>query len=337
MTKLNPEQVARAICVCLKANIPVAIWSEPGQGKSSIMAQIAHRLKWALYDVRLSDKEPSDFALPFPKDGQLGYLMSDLLPWSENGPTLLFLDEFDRALMAVQNMSLQLVLDRSVFGKGLPDGVRIVMAGNQASDIGTNQLSDAAATRMVHLYMETQSEGALDAWCEWAEQNEVSSSLVSFARFRKDVWAGQERNDLIEYAKPNKRTWVMADSLLRTMEGMKLKTADVERALVEGCVGSAAANELLGWRRLCNEAPTVEEIIADVDGCKVPTDCGVIYALALHLLNESKEDGTNAEAFVRYALRWGKEQASFFVQRLAKTVPAVVATKAYMRWEASRE
>ena len=336
MTKVNPEQAARCVALCLQANLPVAIWSEPGAGKSSIIAKIARCLQWLLFDVRLSDKEPSDFALPYPVKGVLTYLMSKLLPWTVEKPCILFLDEFDRASMAVQNMALQLILDRSICGQKLPEDVRVVMAGNQASDIGTNQLSEAAATRMVHIYLETQSEGALDSWLKWAEDEEVSPALRSFAKFRNDVWAGKDRTDLVEYAKPTKRTWVMADELYKVSKSTNLKTEDIMRPLVEGCVGSAGANEFLGWIRICDQAPTVEEILADPRKARLPQDVGVTYALSLHLVREAKADESRCEAFLEYALRWGQEQASYFARTLSKAVPSCQASVAFQKWEKSR-
>jgi MoxR-like ATPase len=348
MKKVTIEQAARAIVICLKANLPVALWSEPGAGKSSIVAQIAKKLSWELDDVRLSDKEPSDFALPFPNDpgqGQareLSYLMSDLLPWKDernadnNRPSILFFDEFDRASMAVQNMALQLILDRRCFGRDLNPEARLVLAGNQSSDIGTNQLSEAAATRMVHLYLDTTSEGALEAWSTWAEGADVSETLRSFAKFRKDIWAGEERNDLIEYAKPTKRTWVMADEIHKVSKTVNFPVEDILRPLIEGCVGAAAANELLGWIRLSEDAPKADEIREDPTGTRLPSDVGISYALSLHLISEAKRDGSAIGPFLIYANRWGSEQKAFFFRKMAEALPSIQTLKIFQDWEKNR-
>jgi len=336
MKKVTTSQAARAVVLSIKANIPVAVWSEPGAGKSSIMAQIAKKLGWRLWDVRLSDKEPSDFALPFPKDGRLTYLMSDLLPFDTDEPGILFLDEFDRASMAVQNMALQLILDRSVFGRKLGKNIRVVLAGNQASDIGTNQLSEAAATRMVHLYLDTTSDGALESWAKWAEDEEVSPALLSFARFRKDIWAGEERTDLVEYAKATKRTWVMADELYRLSKTVNFDVDDILGPIVEGCVGSAAAAEFLGWIRLSEQAPSPEEIRKDPAKAPLPSSPDVTYALSELLVREANTDGSALGPFLTYANRWGEEQKAYFFRRVAKLFPAVQSTAIFQKWEKAR-
>jgi MoxR-like ATPase len=221
MIKLNPEQTARAIVLCIKANLPVAVWCKPGTGKSSIIAQIAKRLGWKLHDVRLGDKETSDFAIPYPVDGKLEYLMTDLLPFEGAGDdeekSIILLDEYDRAKMAVQNMSLQITLDRKVFGRNLKKNARIVLAGNQCTDIGTNQLSEASATRMVHIYMETESEAALQAWDGWAEEAGITPEMRAFAQYRKDVWNGPEGGEMIEMGPSISRPTIFARHSLRVV------------------------------------------------------------------------------------------------------------------------
>ena len=217
VTKLNLEQIARAIVLCFTADLPVAVWGPVGLGKSSIFKQVSAGLKWKLYDVRLSDKEPSDLGgIPFPKGDKVSYLATDLLPFGTDERCVVLFDEFDRAGLAVQNVSLQLLLDRGVNGHKLSKNARIAIAGNGVTDVGTTPLSAAAATRMVHLYVEGSSEGALDSYLAWAEGNGISSTMQSFARFRKDVWsANGSAEEAEQLALPTKRTFDMADRLLQ--------------------------------------------------------------------------------------------------------------------------
>jgi len=340
MQKLNQEQTARAIALCLKANIPVAVWCKPGTGKSAIVAQIAKRLKWNLYDVRLGDKEPSDFAIPFPDGERLKYLMTDLIPFqgigADDEKSIVFLDEYDRAKMQVQNMSLQIVLDRQVFGRKIKSGARMVIAGNQATDVGTNMMSKAAASRMVHIYMETDSEQALEAWDSWAEDAGISPAMRAFAQYRNDVWNGPAGGEMIELGSVTKRTWEMADTLHQISETVNFPVGDIIRAVVAGCVGSEAANEFMGWVKIWKNAPTEDEILKDPAGCRLPDKVDVTFALSLFLVRKAKETPTKAKKFLTYAMRWATEQASFFIRQLAKACPEIVATTEYQIWEGKR-
>lgn len=338
MTRLNLEQIARAMVLCFVANIPVAIWGESGGGKSSIARQVARRLMWGFYDVRLSDKEPSDFAIPYPIGGKkLTYLMTDLLPWGGDEKCVICFDEYDRASMAVQNMSLQVILDRSAYGKSLPENARLVLCGNQSTDIGTSELSTAAARRMCHLYLETYSEGALASWTEWAGENGISPALRSFARYRKDVWAnGSDKIEMTEYGSPAKRTFDMADRLWQATKSVDFQTSDILRAIVEGCIGTAAANELLAWYQVCENAPTIEEVTSAPEKAKLPTDLGIIYAFTLTLTDYASNHPKTAEAIAKYAIRLDDEQCAFLMKRLLDKVPEVAATTTFAKWENKR-
>lgn len=358
MTRITLEQAARAVVLCFTGNVPVALWGRVGIGKSSILQDVARDLGWRLYDFRLSDKEPSDLGgIPYPQDGRLRYLMNDNLPFDSDEKAVVLLDEFDRCDLAVQNVALQIVLDRSVNAHKLSPNARIAVAGNGVTDMGTTPLTKAAATRMVHLYIESESEGALESYLNWnwAAKNGISGATRSFARYRKEVWTNgvdeeegkpsakgakkKEADGMEELGSPCPRTFDMADRLIQTAKQMKFDTADIVRPVVEGCVGSAAATELLSWHRLCDEAPTIEEIIKVPKTCKLPADLGVFFALTVTMSDYVKDQkrAKHAEAFAAYGLRWPEEQASYLFKRLADNVPNVVTTAPFQTWRKQQE
>lgn len=336
MKKVNLEQIARAIVLAFAADIPVALWGPVGIGKSSIIAQVRDGLGWRLYDVRLSDKEPSDLGgIPMPDNGALRYLMPSLLPFDSDEKAVVLFDEYDRSETAVQNVTLQIVLDRSVNGHKLSPNARIVIAGNGSADAGTTPLSKAAASRMVHLYVEAESQEALASYQQWAEAHGISAATRSFAKYRNEVWTNGRATagELEELAVACPRTFDMADRIIRAAEQVDFETRDILPALVAGCVGTAAAVELLAWHKLCKDAPTAEQIVTDPQHCKLPTDLGVYYALTMTLSELAKKAKPQAvEAFASYGLRWPEEQASYLMKRLADANPRVVTGQAFVQW-----
>src|SRR4051794_35191468 len=56
------EQSCAALGLCLAANVPVVLWGAPGQGKTSVIAQLARDQGLHLETVIASIREPSDFA-----------------------------------------------------------------------------------------------------------------------------------------------------------------------------------------------------------------------------------------------------------------------------------
>lgn len=256
------EQVKRAILVAITANIPIALWGGVGVGKSQIVAQLAKQLGYKLYDVRLSDKEPSDLGgLPVPvlefwevdatgkrtgrcervgfipktgntveTKGRVEYMMAGILPFEIDEKVLLFFDEVDRTDIGVLNALLQIVLDRRINGHRLGDNVRIVMAGNSTTDDGTTTLTLAAKTRTIHIY--TKSD--LESWMEWAEESEdgktqnTSALIRAFAKADPEIWkngAEEYEKKLSDLAIPTNRTWVMADKIIAVAEKIEAESA----------------------------------------------------------------------------------------------------------------
>jgi Domain of unknown function (DUF5679) len=354
---LNIEQASRATLVAFKANIPIAWWGAPGIGKSSAIQQLQERLisedifdgdqECEIFDLRLSDKEPSDIGgIPFPQeivemeDGKkrvrkvLQFLVMELLPFDSQKKAIVLLDEFDRADMSVQNAALQLVLDRKVNGHKLSPNARIVLAGNNATDIGTSPLSAAAANRMCHLYIDINNEEGLKSWMTWADRSEVSPLLQGFAGYQTATFAGgkKDSNKIEELAYPTPRSFVYADKLVLSAMDMPFDCEDIVPALIAGCVGRAAAAQFLGFREIYQKLPTPEQIIAEPETVALPKNPSIFFAHKKQLVLMAREDPTVAEAVAKYALRWPKEAAADLFRMLIEACPKVEKTVAYKKW-----
>lgn len=387
MIKLPLTAVARALRLHFIADIPVALWDFVGVGKSSVVAQSVPK-GWGLYDVRLSDKEASDLGgIPYPVEQQpaepkgkakavkmapgapqvegegnpriirkVEYLMSSLLPFDSEEKCVVLFDEFDRTPdLSVQNAALQLVLDRRINGHYLSKGARIVIAGNGNTDQGTIPLTSASANRMGHLYVDSKSDRAIEAWLEWAKGcSDVSPELQSFASYKSEVWHGKQdpRRQLEEYGFPTPRSFVMADKLWRVSqeiqaerdrEAIKGKTgkelpgfevADIILPTMAGCVGQSAAVEMLGWFAICKEAPKLEEIAKDPAGCRLPSQHGIMFALGVTMARNAKGQSTKViDAFAQYVARWPKEQAAAGFSYLLNEESKAASSPHYLAWQ----
>lgn len=352
MLFVDLEQASRAILVAFQANVPVALWGPPGVGKSSVIAQVTKRLvhkdeenkkeiPYKLYDVRLSDKEPSDLGgIPFPADGRVRFLMNDLLPWDTDEYSVVLFDEYDRADLSVQNPTLQIILDRTINGHRLSPNARVILAGNGTTDTGTSPLSRAAANRMCHLYIETGTPKALDSWDKWAAENGVSEALRGFAKFKQSTWSGQsvsetgkiKKPEIEEIAYATPRSFDFADRMLAAAEEMPFKTSDIIKQIVSGCVGVGPATEFLNFRDTFAKAPSPEDIVKNPKKVRVPKEPDILAALTVQLCDYAKRNKDFAEAIAEYGLRWDEEPAGYLFKRLASAVPAVTKTKPYEEW-----
>jgi hypothetical protein len=348
--------IKQALGVCIACKRPAVIWGGVGVGKSSLVSQLARELEIDLWDLRLSDKEPSDLGgIPVPvteTDGNrcIVYLTNCLIPFigtrmpdgriiDKDYEGILFIDEIDRADKSVENVALQLLLDRQVNGHRLPDGIAVIAAGNGMSDNGTSAMSDAAATRLVHLYVDTESAESLDSWQDWAQVRNIDPALRGFAKYRQSVFTG-EPTAFLELQKPTPRTSTWAAELARACEGLPFGHRVIE-PLVYGAVGQVAGREMIAFFKLYDECPTVDQIVANPRQTTVPTGTnafGLIFALGQHLINTNTRDGAedkpeHTAAFATYASRWPEEQTAHFFKSASRFLSSIVQTPEYRAWE----
>lgn len=355
---LNLEQAERAVVVCLQADLPVALWGDYGIGKSAVVEGIAKAAQFELVESMLSTMERSDFGLPYPEDGKVKYLVPQWLPFEENvgdSRVLWFLDEYDRAPLEVQNATLQLILARRLNGHKLGANVRIVLAGNAGTDLGTTPLSGAAVNRVVHLYVSAEARGGREAWAAWAQKAGVNDAVIALSEHRPRLWSGAAGRlgdsrggvgsnmgeGLTEMGEARPRSMVHAGKVLDAIEGMKFPCKDLVLPLLSGCVGHTAAIELLSFQRLRQQAPSIEEILRDPHKARVPDSPDVMTALGDRVLEEvkvmresmpdpndpnanyihAKELRVDIDKLLQYVMRWPSEQAAKVMGEAAKQLP----------------
>jgi hypothetical protein len=352
------------LVVCFAAKITVAVWGATGIGKSAVIKQTIADLGRQLFDFRLSVAEPTDLGgtpVPvFPPEAPayLQYLMAnDLMPFKtairENLKSALFFDEYDRTDNPnTRNASLQLIYDGSVNGHELVDDCVIVIAGNATYDDDTSTMSNAQAGRMVHLYMETESVNAMESFLSYAEGDEDRDGLSDVTRgFAREKWAllqgDKTRTMTAELAKPTPRTLEFADRIMGICESPEtpFPTKDISEALVQGCIGRAAATEFFAFRKLYLSAPTTAEILADPERVRIPTkvengqeipDPGILYSLTLSLCDQATKDDAVAKAVATYGLRWPEEPAAYLFRRLLDKYPQIATSEAFRKWNNKR-
>ncbi|NMO04294.1 hypothetical protein HH308_24035 [Gordonia sp. TBRC 11910] len=86
-----------AIALCISTRIPVILWGNPGEGKTSMIESAAQR-GWHVETVILSQSEPSDLA-GLPVVSPRGDVVLAPPAWARrlaehDGPAICFFDEF---------------------------------------------------------------------------------------------------------------------------------------------------------------------------------------------------------------------------------------------------
>lgn len=310
------------------AGVPPAVmlWGPPGIGKSAICRQLAEEHHSGFRDVRLVLLNPVDLrGLPVPnrEAGRADWLPAGFLPDEERDGKcgILVLDEINACPPSVQAAAYQLVLDRQVGDYRLPQGWRILAAGNRAQDRSVSYRMPAAlANRMIHLNIEPE----LQAWKRWALPQGVDPVLVAFLDFRPELLYVLPANP-DEPAFPSPRSWTLLSQVLSAGRGGECGPWFSE--LVAGVVGPGAALEFEAFRRLAEEIPDADGIVAGVV-TEVPPNRrpDLIYALTGAIVDRVRrlagdEFSAGADNALKYLSRLPAEFSVYAVRSLALAIP----------------
>ncbi len=269
-TRTDYEHVLTALGICVAARVPVLLWGNPGEGKTSVVESAAAS-GWLVESLIVSHYEPSDFAgLPVLTGPDGGARTVTLAPpeWAKRladhpGPAIAFFDEFSTASPALQAAALRPLTHYEVGSLQLPPTVSFVAAANP-SDVAAAgwELAAPTASRFVHLdwalplevYAEAMVTGdwpdmpVPDVSTRTAETEQRERVLVSgFLRTRESQLSviptsATDRGR----AFPTPRTWDYLARLLGLARAVDAP-ASVRRLLAGGCVGEAVAHEYLAW------------------------------------------------------------------------------------------
>ena len=322
---MTPGQALRGLDTLTGIDQPAMLWGPPGIGKSDVTAQFAARANLALTDVRAILLDPVDLrGLPhLDGDGRAHWAPPEFLP--RDGEGILFLDELTGAPPLTQAACYQLVLDRKLGEYQLPEGWRIIAAGNRENDRGVvYRMPSALANRFVHIDVEV----SLDDWTRWAAKNAIAAEVIAFVLFRPELL---HDFDPVRAAKafPTPRSWSFVSRLLQS----PTLDADIELALIAGAVGPGAAAELMGFLKVARHLPSPDMILGNAEYAVVPDDPATRYAIATALARRATPD--NMDRVVAYANRLPDEFSVLLVKLATDHDPEVANTRAHIEWVAA--
>ncbi|WP_457190941.1 AAA family ATPase [Nocardioides sp. P5_E3] len=303
-----------ALSVCLSAGEPVVLWGAPGCGKTAVLESLAVAQGWPCETVIASVREPSDFA-GLPVVAGDGTVRLAPPAWAQRiataGEGLVFFDEITTAPPSVQAALLRPLTDRWVGDVRLPEATRFVLAANPP-EIATDgwELSAPLANRMVHLEWSVPGDVIADGLARGftpIEVPTVQTSAVAREEQRARVLVGgflHHRRDLVSAVPasqtdagrsyPTPRTWEKVARLLGHAWALGVGEG-VNRALLAGTIGSAAAIEFLQWQRAL-DLPDPEDILGDPTSFVVPSRPDYVHPIASSLLVAITDLPTTARA-----------------------------------------
>ena len=168
------------------------------------------------------------------KTGQTEFLLPYWFP-SDNQPVVLFLDELNRARPEVLQTIMDLTLNRTLAGKSLPPGSRIISAVNSGEQYTLTELDPALVSRFnVYEFAPTVAE-----WLHWAEKTGIDKRIIDFISENQNMLDGTEYGKSIMGLErsPDRRSWERLSNVMKNMTGMGQQELEV----ISGIIGTAAA------------------------------------------------------------------------------------------------
>jgi hypothetical protein len=342
------EQSCAALGLCLAANVPVVLWGAPGQGKTSVIAQLARDQGLHLETVIASIREPSDFAGLPVVEAHGGAVTLAPPRWARQvaqaGTGVVFFDEMSTAPPSVQAAMLRVAVDRVVGDLPLPAGTRIVAAANPPGGVTEGwDLTPPLANRFCHLEWSlpaaTVREGFSFGWPAVPDPAGDGFAAAFPARFSEakrlvGAFLGG-RPELATrvpesaadagFAFPTPRSWETAARLYAAALAARAP-GPVATMLLAGAVGSIAAGEFAAYAAAL-DLPDPEALLADPDAYPLGgRRSDIVYAVASAIWAATAERLT--------ADRW--TACGRVLQRIAEAGHADIAFVTGRRWIQNR-
>lgn len=215
-----------------------------GIGKSQIVTSYFETTGQPVVTFFLGQmSDPGDLIGLMHKNEQTG--QSEFLPpfwWPmDDQPIVLFLDELNRARPEILQSVMDLTLNRTLAGKTLPAGSRVVSAVNEGEEYQLTDLDPALVSRF-NVY---EFSPTVEDWISWANDNDVDARVITFLQENSEYLDGDPKaaaNGSTSFGAdltrtPDRRSWVR---VAKTIENIPAVT-NLHVKLIAGIVGVNAA------------------------------------------------------------------------------------------------
>lgn len=340
MMEASPSQAMRLMKNITDASRVPMLLGGVGVGKSAIVNEFAQVLaedrnvvetikpkknEFGFIDFRASLYETIELGgLPYIDNGEQRRAFLGNLPTQGEG--LLFIDEFAQATADMQKLLGQLVNEKRLGEYHLPEGWKIAMAGNRASDrSGANKVLAHMTNRVSLIHFKHD----VNDWLSWGSENGVHPSILGFINFMpKLLWKFDAKDT---NPQPSPRAWSrLSDVIKATPESDK----DLLPFHAQGNVGIESGLEFMNFITLSQDIPNLADIV-DGKEVDIPKSLGLQYATAVALVSAIQDvDKKLQPKYFENSLKWidtfpSKEFSIFFMRAVVGAVPELKNTKTF--------
>ena len=239
-------------------------------------------------------------------------------------PIVLFLDEINRARPEILQTVMDLVLNRKLAGRELPEGSRIIAAGNDGEEYQLTDLDPALVSRFnIYTFRPT-----VEDWLLWATRTGLDERILNFIGANPELLdrSTDTKEDQGLDKDPDRRAW---EKVARLMENIP-NPLPVHQKVVAGIIGVQAAAQLFLSFRKDDLSPV--DLLTDFKKAKKSLDKYELHQLSLlndalaRFFETDKADTLdremarkNLKAYHDYLLKNNREAYAHFVSLIDGT------------------
>lgn len=306
---------------------------EPGIGKSSmlkVLAQTYPDYEIAYIDCTLLDL--GDFALPYTEipttntaqDMKITrFAPNARFKFHSDKPVIIMLDEIGKAMKAVKNVLLTLMLEHRIGDNYAPKGSIVFGTTNLLSD-GVGDMLEAHARNRVALV--TVRKPDADEWIEWALKNDIAPEVVA--------WVKQFPHALSSYTDGSQKDNPYIFNPTRAGMGAVVTPRSLEKAshiakkraelgdaltisLLTGTIGESASRDMQAFFTVVDKLPTWESVISNPSSAKLPDDTVAKCILVFSAIARVEKD--TLSKWLTYSKRMDMEWQALFATSVMKS------------------
>ena len=255
----------------------------------------------------------------FPLDGQ---------------PVVLFLDELNRARPEILQTIMDLALNRTLAGRSLPEGSRIISAVNEGGQYQLTDLDPALVSR----FNIVDFQPTVQEWLLWAGREGLDRRVVGFIE-ENAIWLdrnadARENEDTGLDKMPDRRAWKRVSDIVLGVETLtplhqKAIAAMVGANAAVAFMGAASTRKMVSGKDVLFRLGRVRERLAEYSLHELSlVNEGIFRCLEVEKVpSEAKEEvKKNLEAYFDLLVSQRKEAAAHFANLyVQQTYPSAVA------------
>ena len=178
-------------------------------------------------------------------------------------PIVLFLDELNRARPEILQTIMDLVLNRVLAGRLLPEGSRIISAVNHGDTYQLTDLDPALVSRFNIM----QFQPSVQEWLLWAKKKNIDYRIISFIE-ENPLWLDREPNsrenaDIGLDKSPDRRGWKRVSDIISGIDAVSPILIKAISSIVGPKATSAFVSHVSSKKLL-----TGNDVLKDFKKCK---------------------------------------------------------------------